>query len=163
MQTTYENFRYRADNRLNNVFNRGCLNNFLEVFCTRVKPSRNNFRAYVQEVSRTPASFAREMEVDDTNVDPRPKVEDDLEIGGDILKVSQRHNFEEVEMEIRDRGSNGPHDVSLAAESVFYSDQQVHVDRAEEQRSSWEILSEVLKINSDAAKSQSSIGMEVQQ
>lgn len=150
-QTTYENFRYRGDNRLN-VYNRGCLNNFLEVLCTRVQPSRNDFRAYVQEVSRSPAPRAREMEADDTTTDPRPKVEDDLEIGGDILKISQRHNFEEVEMEIRDRGSNGPYDVALGAESVFYSDQQVHVDRPGEHRSSWEILSEVLNMSSGGAK-----------
>eukprot|EP00268_Persea_americana_P007256 TRINITY_DN1266_c1_g1_i5.p1 TRINITY_DN1266_c1_g1~~TRINITY_DN1266_c1_g1_i5.p1 ORF type:complete len:416 (-),score=76.25 TRINITY_DN1266_c1_g1_i5:407-1654(-) len=159
-QTTYENFRYKADNRLN-VYSRGCLSNFLEVLCTRVQPSRNNFRAYVQEVSRSPAPRAREMEADDTTTDPRPKVEDDLEIGGDILKISQRHNFEEVEMEIRDRGSNGPYDVALEAESVFDSDQQVHVDRPEEHRSSWEILSEVLNMSSGAAKSQSNIKKEV--
>lgn len=160
MQTTYENFRYKADNRLN-VYNRGCLSNFLEVLCTRVQPSRNNFRAYVQELSRSPAPRAREMEANDTTTDPRPKVEDDLEIGGDILKISQRHNFEEVEMEIRDRGSNGPYDVALEAESVFDSDQQVHVDRPEEHRSSWEILSEVLNMSSGAAKSQSNIKKEV--
>ena len=78
MQTTYENFRYRADNRIN-VYNRGCLNNFLEVFCTKVKPSRNNFRAFVQEeVPRPPPPvISREPEPDLGGGDPRSKVEDD--------------------------------------------------------------------------------------
>ncbi|RWR85296.1 protein S-acyltransferase 8-like protein [Cinnamomum micranthum f. kanehirae] len=145
-QTTYENFRYRADNRLN-VYNRGCVNNFLEVFCTRVKPSRNNFRAYVQEeVSRSPVPRARETEVDDTTVDPRAKVEDDLDIGGDLLKISQRRNFEEIDEEIRDRGSNGSHDVALDVESVFGSDQQAHMVRPEEQHTSWGTRSGGLEI-----------------
>lgn len=52
-QTTYENFRYRADNRIN-VYDRGCVNNFLEVFCSKIKPSKNKFRAYVQEEVQRP-------------------------------------------------------------------------------------------------------------
>ncbi|CAO2179830.1 unnamed protein product [Urochloa humidicola] len=45
-QTTYENFRYRYDRR-DNPYNRGVLNNFLEIFCTAIPPSKNNFRARV--------------------------------------------------------------------------------------------------------------------
>ncbi|XP_062195721.1 probable protein S-acyltransferase 7 isoform X3 [Phragmites australis] len=45
-QTTYENFRYRYDRRAN-PYNRGILNNFLEIFCTTIPPSKNNFRARV--------------------------------------------------------------------------------------------------------------------
>ncbi|CAO2207409.1 unnamed protein product [Urochloa humidicola] len=45
-QTTYENFRYRYDRR-DNPYNRGILNNFLEIFCTAIPPSKNNFRARV--------------------------------------------------------------------------------------------------------------------
>ncbi|KAL5222928.1 hypothetical protein ABZP36_027641 [Zizania latifolia] len=45
-QTTYENFRYHYD-RQANPYNRGILNNFLEIFCTRIPPSKNNFRARV--------------------------------------------------------------------------------------------------------------------
>ncbi|ONM03354.1 putative protein S-acyltransferase 7 [Zea mays] len=45
-QTTYENFRYRYDRR-DNPYNRGTLNNFLEIFCTAIPPSKNNFRARV--------------------------------------------------------------------------------------------------------------------
>lgn len=128
------------------------MNNVLEVFCTSVKPSKNNFRAYVQEaVSRSPGHRARETEVDGTTVDPRAKVEDDLDIGGDLLKISQRRNFEEIDEEIRDRGSNGSHDVALDVESIFGSDQQVHTVRPEEQHLSWVTRSVGLEILPEVA------------
>ncbi|KAE8677986.1 Detected protein of unknown function [Hibiscus syriacus] len=31
------------------VYDCGCFNNFRQVFCSKIKPSRNNFHAYVQE------------------------------------------------------------------------------------------------------------------
>ncbi|KAL9356642.1 hypothetical protein Peur_049895 [Populus x canadensis] len=62
-KTTYENSRYRAVNR-QNVYDRGCFRNFLEVFCTKTKSSRNNFQAYVQE--ETPMRIAREEKIDDS-------------------------------------------------------------------------------------------------
>lgn len=107
-QTTYENFRYRSDNRYN-VYNRGCINNFLEVFCTKIKPSKNKFRAPVQEeVHRPPPTTVRDSGTDDGGApeNRRMKVEDDLDFGGDILKISQRHNIEDIESEIRSRGND---------------------------------------------------------
>ncbi|KAL2624135.1 hypothetical protein R1flu_008380 [Riccia fluitans] len=47
-QTTYENFRYRYDNKVN-PYNQGVMNNFREIFCTGVVPSKNKFRARVQQ------------------------------------------------------------------------------------------------------------------
>ncbi|KAL0363973.1 UNVERIFIED_CONTAM: putative protein S-acyltransferase 9 [Sesamum angustifolium] len=108
LQTTYENFRYRSDNRIN-VYDRGCLNNFFEVFCTKVKPSRNNFRAFAQdEPQRPPIPTSRDAETEDARDDRRMKVEDDLDIGGDLLKISQRHNIEDIEADIRSRGAMCP-------------------------------------------------------
>ncbi|XP_068323988.1 protein S-acyltransferase 8 [Pyrus communis] len=135
-QTTYENFRYRADNRIN-VYNRGCLNNFLEVFCTQVKPSRNNFRAFVEEeVQRPPPMpIAREAEPDESGGDPRSKVEDDLDIGEDLLKISQRRNIEEIDEDIRSRGSNGPHNTSEVL-SALGSDRAPTI-RSDARHSSW--------------------------
>lgn len=106
-KTTYENFRYRSDNRYN-VYNRGCVNNFLEVFCTKIKPSRNNFRGPIQDVQRPPpATTARESAADNAAPeDRRAKVEDDLDIGGDLLKISQRHNIEGIESDIRSRAND---------------------------------------------------------
>ncbi|XP_042493331.1 protein S-acyltransferase 8-like [Macadamia integrifolia] len=161
-QTTYENFRYRADNR-RNVFNRGCLNNFFEVFCSKIKPSRNNFRAFVQqEVPRLSMARTRDMEVEDTSGNPRAKVEDDLELGGDLLKISQRHNFEEVDEDIRSRGGNGQHhDNTLEADFVLGSDQQAPpAVRSEARHSSWgrrsgswEISPDILAMNSAVTES----------
>ncbi|KAK9090053.1 hypothetical protein Sjap_023230 [Stephania japonica] len=45
-QTTYENFRYRYDRRAN-PYNMGVVQNFMEVFCTSIAPSKNKFRARV--------------------------------------------------------------------------------------------------------------------
>lgn len=47
-QTTYENFRYRYDNKAN-PFNQGVVHNFREILCSRIPPSKNKFRAKVQQ------------------------------------------------------------------------------------------------------------------
>ncbi|KAM7471551.1 hypothetical protein LguiA_009734 [Lonicera macranthoides] len=46
-QTTYENFRSHYDER-ENVHNRGVFENFKQVFCISIPPSRHNFRAMVE-------------------------------------------------------------------------------------------------------------------
>ncbi|XP_015866954.3 probable protein S-acyltransferase 7 [Ziziphus jujuba] len=45
-QSTYENFRYRYDRRAN-PYNKGVIENFKEVFCTSIPPSKNDFRKKV--------------------------------------------------------------------------------------------------------------------
>ncbi|KAL0351621.1 UNVERIFIED_CONTAM: putative protein S-acyltransferase 9 [Sesamum calycinum] len=137
LQTTYENFRYRSDNRIN-VYDRGCLNNFFEVFCTKVKPSRNNFQAFAQdEPQRPPIPTSRDAETEDAGDDRRMKVEDDLDIGGDLLKISQRHNIEDIEADIRSRGSDVPHHNSSEADSVLGSDRRGPAVQSETRHSSW--------------------------
>nr|XP_004489729.1 probable protein S-acyltransferase 9 isoform X3 [Cicer arietinum] len=159
-QTTYENFRYRADNRIN-VYNRGCLNNFLEVFCTKVKPSRNNFRDFVQEeVPRQPPPVIIREPEPDLGGDPRSKVEDDLDIGEDLLKISQRRNIDEIDDDIRSRGSNGPYNITSEGDSVLGSDRRTPTVRSEERHSSWrrsgswEIAADVLA-NSNVTETRS--------
>ncbi|CAN0928385.1 Protein S-acyltransferase 8, partial [Linum grandiflorum] len=136
-QTTYENFRYRSDNRIN-VYNLGCVSNFSEVFCTEVKPSKNKFRAFVQEeVPRPTLPTTREEggAEDSGGGDPRPKVEDDLEIGEDLLQISQRRNVEEIDEDICSRGSNGPAHNTSDVDSVLSAEHRVRGDNA--RRSSW--------------------------
>ncbi|KAL3513940.1 hypothetical protein ACH5RR_026657 [Cinchona calisaya] len=159
-QTTYENFRYRADNRIN-VYDLGCLNNFLEVFCTMVKPSRNNFRAFAQEEApRASLPTTREAEVEVMGEDRRAKVEDDLDIGDDLLKISQRRNIEDIEADIRSRGSDVIHHNSSEADSVLGSDRRAPTVQADNRHASWgrrseswEIAPEVLGMNSNITES----------
>ena len=137
-QTTYENFRYRAEGRIN-VFNRGCLNNFLEVFCTKVKPSRNNFRAFArEEVPPRPLAPIIPRDREDLGGDHRPKVEADLDIGEDLLKISQRRNIEELDEDIRSRGSNGPPHNASEPDSILSSDHRAPTIRSDARHSSWE-------------------------
>ncbi|KAF7851835.1 hypothetical protein BT93_L1998 [Corymbia citriodora subsp. variegata] len=151
-QTTYENFRYRAESRVN-AYDRGCCSNFLEVFCTEVKPSRNNFRAFVQEeVHRPvlPSERGAESEMEDLGANPRPKVEDDdLDIGEDLLKISQRRNIE-LDQDVQSRGSNGTPENSMMVDSPMASGHRAPTIKSENRHSSyvrsgsWEIAPEVL-------------------
>ncbi|EPS66142.1 hypothetical protein M569_08636, partial [Genlisea aurea] len=45
-QSTYENFRYRYNSRVN-PYNKGVIRNFTETFCSRIPPSKNDFQADV--------------------------------------------------------------------------------------------------------------------
>lgn len=150
-QTTYENFRYRTDSRLN-VYNRGCLNNFHEVFCTEIKPSRNNFRAFVQEeVQRPPPQRSpQENDAVDDSGDQRIKVEDDLDLGGDLLKLSHRHNIEDIEEDIRSRGSNILQNSSEGG-SLVGSDYHTPPIRSDIRHGSWGRRSSSWEIGPDVA------------
>ncbi|KAL8467693.1 hypothetical protein ACS0TY_031078 [Phlomoides rotata] len=48
MQTTYENFRYRYDNK-ENPYNKGMMKNFEEIFLSKIPPSMLDFQALVQD------------------------------------------------------------------------------------------------------------------
>ncbi|XP_021771559.1 protein S-acyltransferase 8-like [Chenopodium quinoa] len=139
-QTTYENFRYRTDSRLN-VYNRGCFNNFAEVLFSKIKPSRNKFRAFVEEEVPRPPPLRTTPEnepVDDTG-DQRTKVEDDLDFGGDLLKISQRRNVEDIEDTIRSGGNHVLHNSSEGESYVssVRSDYHTAPIRADIRHSSW--------------------------
>ncbi|VAH19561.1 protein S-acyltransferase 8-like [Triticum dicoccoides] len=150
-QTTYENFRYRADSRPN-VYDRGCLNNFLEVLCSKGKPSKHRFRAYVQEEVRAPVvNFGRQMEEEPAG-GPRAKVEDDPEIGSDLLKISRRRNYEDVDVEMgnQDDGEKeGMGDAKLAAGSgsqipAVGSEVRVRHSSWDRRSGNWDMSSDVI-------------------
>lgn len=48
LQTTYENFRYRYDKKIN-PFTKGLVENLKDVFWTKIPPSMIDFRAWVAE------------------------------------------------------------------------------------------------------------------
>lgn len=103
-----------------------------------MKPSRNNFRAFVQEeVQRPPPPVTAREPEPDSGGDPRSKVEDDLDIGEDLLKISQRRNIEDIAEDIRSRGSNGPPHSISEVDSVLGSDRRAATVRSEERHSSW--------------------------
>jgi palmitoyltransferase ZDHHC9/14/18 len=142
LQTTYENFRYRSDSRPN-IYDQGCLNNFLEVFCSKTKPSKHKFRAYAQEDVRPPTvNFDRGAE-EELDGGPRSKVEDDLEIGNDLLKISQRRNYEDVDIEMGGRCSNDMEGIATQIPSVE-SDVRVRHSSWDRPSGNWDMSSDVL-------------------
>ncbi|XP_010520765.1 PREDICTED: protein S-acyltransferase 8 isoform X1 [Tarenaya hassleriana] len=163
-QTTYENFRYRADSRIN-VYNLGCPNNFLEIFCSRIKPSRNKFRAFIQEEPPRVISFptGREAaaEADEESGTRRQKVEDDLDIGEDLLKISQRCNPEEINEDLRSRGGSNdlPHHVVDMDQSILgSSDQRAPTIRSETRHGSWGRRSGSWDIEPDSIANPTTVG-----
>lgn len=80
---------------------------------------------------------AREIEPDELGGDPRSKVEDDLDIGEDLLKISQRRNIEEIDEDIRSRGSNGPPHNTSEVDSALGSDHRAPTIRSDARHSSW--------------------------
>ncbi|KAK6924181.1 LOW QUALITY PROTEIN: Palmitoyltransferase, DHHC domain [Dillenia turbinata] len=134
LMTTYENFRRRADNGVN-VYDQGCLSNYLEVFCKKIKPSRNNFREYVQEEApRLPLKPTRE--VVDSSGPPRAKVEEDLEIGRDLLKISQRREHEVVE-DIQNKWGDEPIEGFFDDELGLGSGSKLHAVHSAPYYSNW--------------------------
>lgn len=75
-QTTYENFRYRYDCKMN-PYNRGCSGNLWEIFFSKIPPSRNNFRAKVKGET----SVYNPVSVGPTTSLEIPKTSFDVEMG----------------------------------------------------------------------------------
>ncbi|CAI9109147.1 OLC1v1008911C3 [Oldenlandia corymbosa var. corymbosa] len=105
-QTTYENFRYRAQNSIN-VYDRGCGNNFAEVFCRRRESSKINFHGLEnEELSKPPKGSIPAMPIGNPDETRRVKVEHSLEMGNDLLNISQWHDSQEA-ADIRTRATGG--------------------------------------------------------
>nr|XP_029116627.1 probable protein S-acyltransferase 7 isoform X2 [Elaeis guineensis]XP_029116628.1 probable protein S-acyltransferase 7 isoform X2 [Elaeis guineensis] len=90
-QTTYENFRYRYDRRVN-PYNRGVVANFKEIFFTCIPPSKNKFRTRVpreqgfQSGSLGGAFISPNMwkPVGDLEMGRKPVLWDEARIGADV-------------------------------------------------------------------------------
>lgn len=106
---------------------------------------------------------SREAETPDAGEDRRMKVEDDLELGGDLMKISQRHNIiEDIEADIRSRGSDTLHLNSAEFESVAGTDRRTPAVRSDARQASWgrrsgswEIAPEVIGMNAGVTESKS--------
>ncbi|CAN6454698.1 unnamed protein product [Victoria cruziana] len=75
-QTTYENFRYRYDKK-ENPYNLGVLENFEEIFLSKIPPSLNNFRLIVAEESND--TYSPSMRCD--SIGAKAKI--DMELGNE--------------------------------------------------------------------------------
>ncbi|KAL8493600.1 hypothetical protein ACS0TY_024687 [Phlomoides rotata] len=104
-QTTYENFRYRYDKKVN-PYNRGMLNNFKEVFLSRIPPSMNDFRAIVDE------DEVMVMELEPTNHNfTSSKEKIDIEMGTNFVDsnglilpdILRNLNYDDIEDNIKDK------------------------------------------------------------
>ncbi|KAF8661913.1 hypothetical protein HU200_056879 [Digitaria exilis] len=115
-QTTYENFRYRYEKK-ENPYDRGVPANISEVFCTRMPPSMNKFRAWVELPEPETTTFDGGPLSSRNKIDlagPNEKI--DLEMGtrnnpgGGVPAILQGLHYAEMEknsisVHIKDRQS----------------------------------------------------------
>nr|CAB3472873.1 unnamed protein product [Digitaria exilis] len=115
-QTTYENFRYRYEKK-ENPYDRGVPANISEVFCTRMPPSMNKFREWVELPEPETTTFDGGPLSSRNKIDlagPNEKI--DLEMGtrnnpgGGVPAILQGLHYSEMEknsvsVHIKDRQS----------------------------------------------------------
>ncbi|KAG6788042.1 hypothetical protein POTOM_004095 [Populus tomentosa] len=95
VQTTYENFRYRYDGKMN-PYNLGCVRNVLEVFFTKIPKSKNKFRAKVLVDSSS--GYAASMPLSHVLSPEVPKRSFDIEVGKRQAVADE--DFEDLQSQI---------------------------------------------------------------
>jgi palmitoyltransferase ZDHHC9/14/18 len=95
LQTTYENFRYRYDGKMN-PYNLGCIRNVLEVFFSKIPKSKNKFRAKVRVNSSS--SYASSMQLGDSLSPEVPKRSFNIEVGKRQAVADE--DFEDIQSQI---------------------------------------------------------------
>uniref|UniRef100_A0A0C9S993 S-acyltransferase n=1 Tax=Wollemia nobilis TaxID=56998 RepID=A0A0C9S993_9CONI len=111
-QTTYENFRYRCDNKAN-PYDEGIIKNFSTIFCMKIKPSRNHFRAKVEEEACLRMGvIPRTTESRDVVGDLPAKMSIDLEAGRKAAIGDELDPEREAYEDLHNRKSNG-HDAPV--------------------------------------------------
>ncbi|KAG6743620.1 hypothetical protein POTOM_052320 [Populus tomentosa] len=83
-QTTYENFRYRYDKK-ENPYNRGGIRNIREIFFSKIPPSMNKFRSFVDE-DEYMAVGSLTLNLGDNLVSSKEKI--DIEMGAKVAGAS---------------------------------------------------------------------------
>lgn len=90
-QTTYENFRYRYDGKMN-PYNRGCVQNIMEIFFSKIPSSKNKFRAKLK--GDTSSVFTTSMGLHHAMSPEMPKTSFDIETGKRQAVAAE--DFEEI-------------------------------------------------------------------
>ncbi|KAG2702890.1 hypothetical protein I3843_06G105300 [Carya illinoinensis] len=98
-QTTYENFRYRCDGKMN-PYNRGCSHNIMEIFFSKIPSSKNNFRAIVKGDSSS--VFTTSMALGRTMSPEMPKKSFDIETGKRQAVATE--DFEDLQSQMKSVG-----------------------------------------------------------
>lgn len=98
-QTTYENFRYRYDGKMN-PYNRGCVQNFLDIFFSEIPSSKNNFRAMVKGDSSS--VLTNSLSLGHTRSPEMPKTSFDIETGKRQAVAAE--DFEDLHSQIESVG-----------------------------------------------------------
>ncbi|KAF9689047.1 hypothetical protein SADUNF_Sadunf01G0051200 [Salix dunnii] len=94
VKTTYENFRYRYDGKMN-PYNLGCVRNVLEVFFSKIPKSKNKFRAKVRVDS---SGYAASMQLSHVLSPEMPKRSFDIEVGKRQAVADE--DFEDIQSQI---------------------------------------------------------------
>jgi len=110
-QTTYENFRYRSETRVN-PYNLGAVRNFREILCRKIPPSKTDFRAKAErDASRQMVDISSNTGYEDDTGNFRTKIGADVETGG--TSSTGEHNLAlESKEELPSQPNNG-HDIGL--------------------------------------------------
>eukprot|EP00246_Nothoceros_aenigmaticus_P016353 TRINITY_DN7365_c0_g1_i1.p1 TRINITY_DN7365_c0_g1~~TRINITY_DN7365_c0_g1_i1.p1 ORF type:complete len:451 (+),score=45.37 TRINITY_DN7365_c0_g1_i1:313-1665(+) len=112
-QTTYENFRYRYDSKVN-PYNRGVWQNFREIFFNNIEKSKNNFRAKV-ELEPTSGQILHSQVAESDMTPPRAgKASADLEMGKQSWPVPAEEVLDELHTRVSDVG-----DLSMEAKDGY--------------------------------------------
>lgn len=99
LQTTYENFRYRYDGKMN-PYNRGCALNIVDIFFSKIPSSRNNFRAKVKGDSSS--VFTTSMPLGHAMSPEIPKRSFDIETGKRQAVAAE--DFEDIQSQMESVG-----------------------------------------------------------
>ncbi|XP_024394295.1 protein S-acyltransferase 8 [Physcomitrium patens] len=153
-QTTYENFRYRYDNKVN-PYNQGCPLNFNEIFCSKIPASKNQFRSRVPEaVPGQMGAVQHTRDMGEAHGAPKgpdleqgykatwPNAEDMVGEGGELEMAGGRVSTgSELGLEMKD--SFDPRPLEQGRPAV--SNRRTSRGR---QSGSWEITSDILALSS---------------
>lgn len=110
MQTTYENFRYRYDKKVN-PYNKGMIRNLKEVFLSKIPASLNDFQAFVPEdeymmTEPTTPNLERSLTSSKEKIDIEMASKFADENGISLPEILQNLDYDGIEDNLKSREGN---------------------------------------------------------